>query len=92
MPTTLKERPHKETEKEITMKSSSSENRVHISFPDGMKKRLENIKDDSELMSLSEVFREAFKFYALAYEEHKKGSEFLIRDKNGQLERLRMFL
>jgi hypothetical protein len=42
--------------------------------------------------SLSEVFREALKFYALAYQEHKKGSDLLIRNDKGEIERLRMFM
>lgn len=66
-------------------------NRIHVSYPDSMKFRLEEIQRETHKGSLSEVFREALKFYALAFEEHKKGSEFLIRDQEGQVERLRMF-
>lgn len=67
-------------------------NRVHVSYPDSMKERLEQIKVETDKGSLSEVFRQALMFYALAFEEHKKGSDMLIRDKDGQIERLRMFL
>lgn len=73
-------------------KSSYSANRVHVSYPDTMKDRLEEIKVETDKGSLSEVFRQALLFYALAFDEHKKGSDFLIRDKEGQIERLRMFL
>ena len=92
MPVATKERPSGTQLKDEKMKPSPSDNRVHITFPEGMRKRLEDMRGEAELASLSEVFREAVKFYMLAYEEHKKGSDFLIRNKDGQFERLRMFM
>ena len=92
MPVAIKERPSGNQLKDEKMKPSPSDNRVHITFPEGMRKRLEEMRSEAELSSVSEVFREAVKFYMLAYEEHKKGSDFLIRNKDGQLERLRMFM
>jgi hypothetical protein len=93
MPVALKERPLSgDREKESRMKPPTSDNRVHIAFPDGMRKRLEEVKVEADMGSLSEVFRQAIKFYMLAYEEHKKGSDFLIRNKDGEIERLRMFM
>lgn len=74
------------------MKKPSGANRIHVSYPDSMRDRLEEIREETDKGSLSEVFRQALLFYALAYEEHKKGSDFLIRTKDGDLERLRMFL
>lgn len=79
-------------QKEGPMKKPPTANRIHVSYPDSMKERLEEIKIETDKGSLSEVFRNALMFYALAFEEHKKGSDFLIRDKDGQIERLRMFL
>lgn len=73
-------------------KSGSSDYRVHVSFPENMKEKLDEIKINTDQSSLSEVFRTALKFYTLAYEEHQKGSDFLIRDHKGELERLRMFM
>jgi len=78
--------------KERRLKESPNVNRVHISYPDSMKERLEEIKIETDRGSLSEVFRQALMFYALAYEEHKKGSDLLIRSKTGEIERLRMFM
>lgn len=74
------------------MKKPTTANRIHVSYPDSMKDRLEEIKTETDKGSLSEVFRQALLFYALAYEEHKKGADFLIRSKDGEVERLRMFL
>jgi hypothetical protein len=93
MPLALEERTMPEVpEKPSRAKAATSENRVHIAFPDAMRKRLEEVKVDSDMGSLSEVFRQAIKFYLLAYEEHKRGSDFLIRNKDGDIERLRLFM
>ena len=91
MSTALKE-PSAPNGKEGPMEDPQKTNRVHISYPDSMKARLEEIKVETDKSSLSEVFRQALLFYALAFEEHKKGSDFLIRNKSGELERLRMFM
>lgn len=77
---------------ESTMKKDTGTNRIHVSYPDRLKDRFEEIKAATDKNSMSEVFRTAMLFYSLAYEEHKKGSDFLIRDKDGQVERLRMFM
>jgi len=93
MSVALKEKPTR-TQKEGFMKKTkpSSTNRVHVSYPNSMKTRLDEIKMETEKNSLSEVFRQALLFYTLAFEEHKKGSDFLIRNKDGEVERLRMFM
>lgn len=91
MGATLKNRENGDG-KERKSKEAPAVNRVHISYPDSMKTRLEEIKIETDKGSLSEVFRQALLFYSLAFEEHKKGSDFLIRNKDGELERLRMFL
>lgn len=88
----LKEREPTTKDRAVKKKAIKTANRVHVSYPDTMKDRLEEIQTETDKGSLSEVFRQALMFYALAYEEHKKGSDFLIRDKNGEIERLRMFL
>lgn len=90
-----KERPKAENSKPrkaAPMTEKPGMNRIHISYPNSMKKRLEEIKAENDKGSVSEVIREAIKFYILAYEEHKKGSDFLIRLENGEKERLRMFV
>jgi len=74
------------------VKKSANANRVHVSYPETIKDRLEEIRTETDKTSLSEVFRTALLFYTLAYEEHKKGSDFLIRNKDGEVERLRMFM
>lgn len=88
----LLEQETKQPRKDRPMKKPAGANRIHVSYPDSMKDRLEEIRGETDKSSLSEVFRQAILFYALAYEEHKKGADFLIRSKDGDLERLRMFL
>lgn len=92
MPDALEKTEPPRAREEAKMKKPAGANRIHVSYPDSMKDRLEEIRDVTDKGSLSEVFRQALLFYALAYEEHKKGSDFLIRTKDGDLERLRMFL
>lgn len=66
-------------------------NRAHISYPNSVRDQLEEIKVETNSSSVSEVIRQAISFYSLAFEEHKKGSDLIIRLKNGEKERLRMF-
>lgn len=73
-------------------KGLTNTNRVHVSYPDSLKDHLSEIREVTDKNSLSEVFREALKFYALAYQEHKKGSDLLIRNDKGEIERLRLFM
>lgn len=74
------------------MSKNKNDTRVHVSFPETLRVRLDEIKKNEEIGSVSEVFRNAVKFYLLAYEEHKKGSAMLIRHDDGSIEKLRMFL
>ena len=71
-------------------KGNPSTNRVHVSYPDSLKDHLAEIREVTDKNSLSEVFREALN--ALAYQEHKKGSDLLIRNDKGEVERLRLFM
>ena len=89
----LKEREPKNESRAVKKTTEKQKtNRVHVSYPETMKDRLEEIKTDTDKGTLSEVFRQALLFYALAWEEHKKGNDFVIRSPNGETERLRMFL
>ena len=73
-------------------KKNPSTNRVHVSYPDSIHEHLSEIREVTNKNSISEVFREALKLYVLAHEEHKKGSDLLIRNKDGEVERLRLFM
>lgn len=55
-------------------------------------KKVEDILAETGISSASELFRQAAIFYTFAYDEHKKGSEILIRNKDGSIEKLRMFM
>ena len=81
-----------ENGKEESKVSGHGVNRLHVSYPETVREKLEEIRLEPDKSSLSEVFRQALLFYALAFEEHKKGSDFLIRNSKGEIERLRMFM
>lgn len=92
MSTNTKKRDTQTTGRRTDMAKPVTANRLHVSYPDSMKPRLEEIQRQTGQASLSEVFRQAILFYTLAFEEHEKGSDFLIRNRDGEVERLRMFL
>lgn len=66
--------------------------RVNITINSELKGHIEEVKRNTGKSSISEVFRQAVFFYLVAFREHKKGGEILIRDKNGTVEKLRMFI
>ncbi len=79
-------------QRKIDQEALSQTNRAHLSFSDNTMKKVEDILAETGISSASELFRQAAIFYTLAYDEHKKGSEILIRNKDGSIEKLRMFM
>ena len=73
------------------MPKQTNNRKVNVTYPERLHERLQKIRENTDKNSLSEVFREALKFYVLAHEEHEKGSDFLIRSAEGETERLVMF-
>ena len=58
---------------------------VKITFPEEMRAKLE---ERNPGMELSEIFREAVKVHLLLKEEMARGTDLLLRDKDGNMERL----
>ena len=72
--------------------AESDDTRVNITINPVTRKNLEEIKKETDKPTLAEVFRQAVFFYTVLFKEHQKGSEFLIRDSKGNVERFRMFV
>lgn len=76
----------------ITMvKKAILDNRMHVVIPPAIQDRLEAVKKNTGANTSSEVVREALKIYFILHDEHIKGSEFLIRSKTGEIEKVRVF-
>ncbi len=81
--------------KKMTEKKSEpvlDDTRVNITINQVTRKNLEEIKLETDKPTLAEVFRQAVFFYTILFKEHKKGSELLIRDSKGNVEKFRMFI
>lgn len=72
--------------------AEKEETRVNITINAKTKGHLEEVRVDTDKSTLSDVFRQAIFYYTVLFQEHKKGNEILIRDKNGNVEKLRMFM
>lgn len=72
--------------------SISDDTRVNITINAEIKENVDEVRRNTGKSTLSEVFRQALFFYIVAYKEHKKGGEILIRDSKGNTEKLRMFI
>jgi hypothetical protein len=53
---------------------------------------LTELKEKTDAASYAEVFKNAMKLYDGIISEVERGSEFLIRDKDGKVSEFRMFL
>ena len=54
--------------------------------------RLTNLKEKTESVSYAEVVKSALRLYDGLIEETERGSEFLVRDKDGNVTPFRMWL
>jgi hypothetical protein len=54
--------------------------------------RLERLKEKIEATSYAEVVKNALRLYEAFIQETEKGSQFLVRDKDGNLNSFRMFV
>jgi hypothetical protein len=66
--------------------------RVQLDLTPTSMARLTELRDKTDSASYAEVFKNAMKFYDGIITETAKGSEFLIRDKDGKISEFRMFL
>lgn len=66
--------------------------RVQFDVSSTAMKRLDRLKDKIEATSYAEVVKNALRLYEALIEETEKGSQFLVRDKDGNIDPFRMFV
>ena len=66
--------------------------RVHLSLPETLLNRLQEIQRDTHASSLTEVVKDALQLYAAAVDEHKKGGRLYFKDENGHERQLAIFI
>jgi hypothetical protein len=75
-----------------TMRKFPAKSRVQLDLTPRAMALLLELKEKTEAPSYAEVFKNAVKLYDGIITEVEKGSEFLIRDKDGRVSEFRMFL
>ena len=68
------------------------EARLHVTMPQSLKERLEEIQSETHAISISEVVKDALTLYAAALDVHMKGGCLQFKDKDGQAERVTLFI
>ena len=66
--------------------------RVQFDLSPRAMKLLSELKDKTEAASYAEVFKNALKLYDGLIAEAERGGEFLVRDKDGAVSSLKLFL
>jgi hypothetical protein len=66
--------------------------RIHLSLPESLLNRLQEIQRDTHANSLTEVVKAALQLYAAAVEEHKNGGRVYFRDEEGRERQLALFI
>lgn len=64
--------------------------RLSLELPEKLRKRIDDVKDLSEAESISEVLRWSLAVYEYLWLEKGKGSEIVIRKKNGKEKELEL--
>jgi len=60
--------------------------RINLEMPKYVKDRIERLKEYSEADSMAEVLRSALAVYEYLWQEKKKSSELIIREKDSKKE------
>jgi hypothetical protein len=68
-------------------KSAEAGNRVHISIPESLTVRLQEIQRATHATSITEVVKAALTLYAAAIDEHKNGGHVYLKRKDDGVER-----
>ena len=71
---------------------SIGKSRVQFDLSPRAMKLLIDLKDKTEAASYAEVFKNALKLYDGLIGEAERGGEFLVRDKDGKVSTLKLFL
>lgn len=65
--------------------------RIQMELSKASVERLKSLKETTEAASYAEVTKNAYRLYSRMVHLHDEGNEFLIRNKNGELERIELF-
>jgi hypothetical protein len=71
---------------------SADASRVHLSLPETLLDRLQEIQRDTHASSLTEVVKNALQLYAAAVEVHKNGGHVCFKDDKGGERQLALFI
>ncbi len=67
-------------------------NRIQLDFAPRSLERLNLLKAKTEASSYAEVVKNALRLYEALIEETENGKQFLVRDQEGVISRIRLFL
>jgi hypothetical protein len=71
---------------------NSGKSRVQFDLSPRAMELLTELKEKTEAPSYAEVFKNAMKLYAGLIEEVERGSEFMLKDKDGRIGPFKIFL
>ena len=73
-------------------RKSAGSTRIHLSLPETLLSRLQEIQHDTHANSLTEVVKAALQLYAAAVVEHKNGGSLHFKDEQGRERQLALFI
>ncbi|HTO40465.1 MAG TPA: ribbon-helix-helix protein, CopG family [Rhizomicrobium sp.] len=82
--------PHAGTEVESGPERVTT--RVQLELPPQAMERLQRLKEKTEAASYAEVIRNALRLFEALVEEHDKGTEFALKQPNGETIAYRIFM
>lgn len=77
---------------QVRDKPAPSRSRVQFDLPPRSVERLNTLKRKTEAASYAEVVKNALRLYEALIEETEAGKQFLVRDRDGGIAPLRLFL
>lgn len=81
-----------QTKTSAQSKATANKSRVQLDVSPRSMDRLNVLKDKTEASSYAEVVKNSLKLYDGLIEMTERGSEFLVRDKYGNISPFKMFL
>lgn len=89
----LKASGHEPKKRRGRPKRVENGSRIHISVPESLSSRLQEIQQQTHANSISEVVKNALAFYAAAVEEHQNGGKvYFKREGEGRDRELALFI
>jgi len=77
---------------QVRERAAAARTRVQFDLPPRSVERLNTLKRKTEAASYAEVVKNALRLYEALIEETEAGKQFLVRDANGSVAPLRLFL